>query len=110
MATDFRKNLKRNSRHFFDRLEAGAFGLSVQASRTHYCSPRQDSDDPEFFSAFECALFENDEWVNPRTDTRFSDIGVDNWESGTCPVGGFIPVATVQAIWDRINELAARDS
>lgn len=58
------------------------FEISIQCSRFHYCTPREDLNSPNDYSSFEVAVFNaNGDWV---TSDFFEDIGnnqVKGWVS-----------------------------
>lgn len=68
---DFKKLLVRCSPGMYERIEIGNFGLSIQASSTHYSSPRKTLGNALDYNEFELAIFENDAWINPTNDERF---------------------------------------
>lgn len=49
------------------RIVCGNYFLSIQASSSHYCSPRQNNDDPKDYNSFELAIMDQDgEFVGRR--------------------------------------------
>jgi hypothetical protein len=106
----FKELLKRTDESFpmFHALKVGGMELSIQASRTHYSTPRETAPTADPYTAFEMAIFENDEWLNPVHDGRFAPLKdeLDEvWESGECGVGGYVPSELVQKIYDLIEGL-----
>jgi hypothetical protein len=108
--TDFRDLLKviqshgsgGNSFRMFKALEMGPFRLSIQASYTHYCSPRVTLEDLKSYLSWEMVLYENDKpEINPIQDSRFTDVGVPHWSD----VGAHIPTAIVRALYERCRLL-----
>ena len=106
---DFRELLEKEG-ILNKRINIGCFGLSIQASYAHYCQPRINSNDNFLYSNFEVALFENNEWLNPKDDDRFIDMVwlKDVWESGKYAVGGYIPTNKVQELCNRLESLGGQ--
>ena len=109
---DFRRHLKyvpgtqnhHENKRFrtrkFERINVGKYTISIQASGTHYSTPR-DVLDPYEYKAFEVAVFMDGEWVNPRTDKKLSGFAwISHFETGDIVVAGFVPVKTVQEMCD----------
>lgn len=92
----------------FEHLRIGGVWISIQASRTHYCHPRENLP-PAAYTHWECALGLGGEWLSPENAPDVFDglRCASQWEQGTCPVGGYIPTADVQELVDRLEELAA---
>jgi len=97
--------------HQYNReaIKAGNFWLSIQASATQYCQPRENGLDNADYYKWEVALFEqcpwNSEqpWVNPKHDKRFEGLGcLLSWESDPeVGVGAGVPSECVQALFER---------
>jgi hypothetical protein len=85
----------------FERLPAGKFWASIQASRTHYSTPRALLPSADSYSAFEVAIFDKDDkWVVPPRDDRFK---AKPWaalfeDSNSTSVAGYVPCETVAQI------------
>ena len=104
---DFRTLLVRDSDNpFFRRLEVGRFSLSVQASAGHYCTPRKSGLPAKDYTAFEVALFENEEWISePWNHPVLKGFTTESdWEPGSGkPVAGWLPAEKVQLLWEALN-------
>ncbi|GIP55925.1 hypothetical protein [Paenibacillus vini] len=103
---DFKKLLVRCSPGMYERVVIGDFGLSIQASSTHYSSPRKTLSDAQDYNEFELAIFENDEWIDPLEDERFVEvIGLlkDRYEPGPFGVGAYIPDHIIQTVCNFIE-------
>lgn len=97
--------LDRKGTWMFESLNVGNFILSIQASHSHYCTPRETLPSAGMYSEFEVAIFENNNWINPLYDERFSSLHDDlqgRWETGSSAVGAYIPIDTVQEIYELI--------
>jgi len=94
-------------RRHMKALEVGPYTLSVQASEFHYCTPRVTVPVEEY-TEWECALWTEERWLSVEKDPEvFDGLAVaKQWEDGESPVGGYLPTADVQALWDRLNELS----
>jgi hypothetical protein len=84
----------------------GRYRLSVQASSTHYCEPREDGLNLSDYAEVELALFDGDEWTRPSEIPGLEDLD-ELWEQGmgAC-VGGWIPRETVERIRSHLQKLA----
>lgn len=104
---DFKRSLSRREVSMFSSIKIGGnFAVSIQASSTHYCTPRKTLPNASDYTAFEIAIFEDGDWISPLEDDRFSEIRhliQDNYETGTCPVGAYISDDVVQKICDFIE-------
>lgn len=88
----------------FASIPAGTFRLSVQASRTHYCSPRDVRPVGEY-SAFEIAILRTGKMLHPSEAlTDCPHELVEGWESGSNPVGACIPVERIQRLFELLCE------
>ena len=101
----FKELLKRieETPSMFHSLKVGGLRLSIQASRTHYSTPRETLPCADQYEEFEVAIFENDEWLNPVYDERFASIKDELeqvWEEGNSGVGGYVPSELVQKIYN----------
>ena len=108
--TDFRDLLKVIQSHgsggksfrMFEALEMGPFRLSIQASYAHYCSPRVTLENLKNYLSWEMMLYEKGKpEINPIQDSRFTDVGVEDWSD----IGAHIPTAIVQALYERCRML-----
>ena len=82
----------------------GEVQLSVQASNTHYCSPRKDGLDLDRYKTVEIAILSGGKMVKP------SAVGVDgfdqHFEDGDSPVAGYVPQDVVERIRVALKEKA----
>ncbi len=104
--SDFRKKLKRDSCGYFEHLEMpNGLTLSIQASRFHYCSPRQDDLSPMDYYQWEVAILDAaHKWIHPREHPALKSLGLDeHWRNDD--VGGFISAENVQCIFDACQVL-----
>jgi hypothetical protein len=91
-------------RHF-NALEAGQYKISIQASKFHYCEPRETLGDLADYSEMEIAIFKNNKWVQPRDDEyiqqfeRFPEL-IEHYEDGDTAVGGWLPVDLIQDLYE----------
>jgi hypothetical protein len=93
----------------FAAIPAGPFRLSVQASSSHYSSPRDVRPVGEY-SSFEIAIIRGTghgrEMINPGQALPVCPAGLmEGWESGDCPVGGYIPVERIQRLFEMLCEV-----
>lgn len=108
---DFRELLEVGSKEeanefrMFKSIKIGKFDASIQASKYHYCEPRQTADPIRYYS-MEMAIFEGKEWINPLEDGRFKGFEKElNWELGSHGVGGYIPVSTIQELCEYMEKI-----
>jgi hypothetical protein len=87
-------------------LQVGDYELSIQASYSHYCTPRLTVPLNEY-TAFEVAIFDNGgAWMNPHRDEVFEGFErleelKDRWEEGEdASVGGYIDKDLVQDLYE----------
>lgn len=111
---DFRKQMYIREQNkdlefrLYHPVTCGNFKISIQASRNHYCSPRQWLDDITEYEKFEIAIFnENDEWVNIQNDNRFMEFDeiegiLDNYDG---MVGAYINKDLIQRFCDFVQNL-----
>ena len=84
-----------DARHF-EPLDLGnGIELSIQGSRSHYCTPRATVD-PTEYSEMELAIFKDGEWARLTAESE-QQLGIIG-EPGDNPVYGYTPVDTIQAI------------
>lgn len=106
---EFAGLLERESPTMFKFLEAGPFHISIQASETHYCIPRETLPDAREYAAFEVAIFEFGKWIQPLEDERFAALKeelAERWEPGKPPVvGGYVPADLVQRLYEHCKEM-----
>lgn len=85
-----------DSAHFIDPIKCkDGYSFSLQASRTHYCSPRKDTGlhDDFIFTAFQIGLpSEADDLLN-----EYAEDG----ENPTETVYGYVPAEVVQNLVDK---------
>lgn len=94
---------------YLNRITAGDYQISIQASDSHYCTPRRTLENLEEYDTMEIAIFQNGEWVQPRNDEKFQQFPryeelVDHYEEGDCAVGGFVPVDLIQDLYDYLSK------
>jgi hypothetical protein len=94
-----------------ERVPAGRFSMSIQASEFHYCTPRATLPLGSY-DAFELAIFdEHGEWVSPY---RFPGIfkglaAAEYWEEGPgTTVGGYVPLEAVLELHERLSNWRKR--
>lgn len=92
-----------NFRMFYG-LDAGPVTLSIQASGTHYSTPREVLDPPEY-TKWELGILKNGKLVHPNavhsTLEKFNEL----FESGNSPIAGYVPTETVQSLLDELRKL-----
>jgi hypothetical protein len=92
-------------------IEIGDYAISIQASYYHYCEPRTTLDNLKHYDTWEVAIFNKERWLNPKSDIEFEgfpDREDLHWEDGNCPVGGYIPTKTVQALYNHLESLSLK--
>jgi len=95
------------SRHL-NRLKAGDYEMSIQASFAHYCEPRETLEDLSQYTEMELALFKDGEWVQPRGDEkikvfpRYAELE-ERYEEGNVAVAGWVPVDLLQDLYDYLS-------
>ena len=95
-------------RHF-ESIKTGRYEISIQASKYHYCLPRETTS-PEEYNSMEIAIFNKKGWLNyPNKSSilrRFNRFGelldrADGINTGAV-VYGYVPVDLIE---DLINYL-----
>ena len=107
MKKNFIDQLKRRTEdpRYFSTVIAGDFELSIQASSSHYCEPRENYLDPEDYTEFEMAIFKGSrEWVQVREELILKDFPrinklIDRTEEGECPVSSYVPANLIQDLY-----------
>ena len=110
-ANDFRRAMRLqagcNTHH--ERIPAGAFLLSIQCSRGHYCEPRRDGLSLDCYSEFEVGVFHaNGTWA---TVAELTTLGVPDPVRfnglGNASTAGltYASTASVQALYDFLRSL-----
>ncbi len=95
------------TRPFIKCLKAN---ISIQASSTHYSTPRSYLPNIQDYQEVEIALFDkDDEWINPHESDILSEFPalqelLNHYENDTCPVGAYVPINIVNALVDYLNE------
>lgn len=104
-----RAELRKYNLRDFERLKAGAFRVSIQASRTHYSTPRETLPSADHYSAFEVAIFDaDDNWVSPRKDRRLRDKPwAELFEDADVAVAGYVPRETIAQILEDLANAKA---
>jgi hypothetical protein len=111
-APDFRSLMVESERYgtrhrMFCGLAAGPFWLSVQGSTSHYSSPREVLPVEEYLS-MEVAILRNGKMVHPSEVLKDCPPElVENWEVGGNPVGGYIPIARIQRLYELLCEVVS---
>ncbi len=95
---DFRNMLKRNDSsvfsNFFPISLGNGISMSIQAGRTHYCSPRAQLADPFEYDSFEVAFVkEGVGFVDPIQNQDLADFSYDQ-------VLGYVDVERVQELYE----------
>lgn len=92
-------------------LETPKYNLSIQASSTHCCSPRETFTELDSYSEVDLALFtKENEWVTPREDEviqkfpEFVEL-MEYWEEGDVAFAGYVPMGLVNKFIDYLNSL-----
>jgi hypothetical protein len=77
--------------------------LSIQASRYHYCSPREDQRDLCEYVTVEIAVLKDGALTRPESVglSKYADL----WEAGDHAVAGYVDVATVVEIVNALTEV-----
>lgn len=107
---DFRELLTTRVKHgifrLLKRIPIGNYELSIQASNSHYCIPRENLIDLYQYESMEVAVFKNKEWVNLEKDSFFNEWEYRNefLESYDGMVAGCISIKTIQSLCDYIEE------
>ena len=96
MNIDFRNLLVRGESrplgyvgHFHQFKISDRFALSIQASNSHYSDPREDFDTAKEYSAFEMAIFENNDWVS--IDECADLTAFPRWNELVKTADGYLP-------------------
>jgi len=82
----------------FDPIEIGRFRISIQASRSHHCSPQKDLP-PYLYDEMEIAIYEKEKNTTPQIIKRTLH---HKWEPG----GNFFTYVTIkelQWIYDKLE-------
>lgn len=93
-----------------ERIKIGEYELSIQASKFHYCTPRETITDLYKYKEMEVAIFNKDAWVDLEEDTFFS-----NWKHRNKflqlydgMVAGYVSIDIIQSLYnytkDNINK------
>lgn len=86
------------------KIELKEFNLSVQASKGHYCKPREYLEDINKYTSVEIAIFDKDgNWVKPRDNKKLMEFPrivelLNYYESGDIAVGVFVPIGIVEEL------------
>lgn len=115
MAQDFRELLQEEERTEWGRtyselIIGGVFGMSVQASDAHGSTPEETLDDPYAYKAFEVTLRQlNVPFIDSPGQGGWDNFAEEPWYSkfdrgmvAGLRIYEFVPVETVQAIYDRL--------
>lgn len=92
----------------FARLQVGAFFASIQASRHHYCKPRETHADPSVYTEWEVAIFEAEgDWV---CGDALVALDAPEWVRSLFAgdqVAGYVPTETVQRLLGWLEHVSA---
>ena len=83
--------------------------ISIQGSATHYCYPRTNLPNIQDYQEVEIAMFTKDgEWIDPSKSPVMENFPqlqelLEDYESGECPVGAYVPIEIVNALVDYLN-------
>lgn len=92
-------------------IETPKYDLSVQASKYHYCTPREDLKDINSYITVEVALFnKTGNWVQPREEEilqQFPEITdlLEHWEDCDTNFIGQVPIKLVNRFITYLNNL-----
>jgi RNA-binding protein YlmH len=91
-----------------NRIKAGEYEMSIQASYAHYCEPRETLEDLTQYTEMELALFKNGGWVQPREDEKIKQFPrylelEERYEEGDVAVAGYVPVDLLQDLYDYLS-------
>lgn len=91
-------------------MKLNKLDISVQASKYHYCTPREDFDDINEYAEVEIALFNKDgDWVQPRTEPLLADFNqlaelIEHYETGGTAVGAYVPIELVNNLIEYLKD------
>ena len=91
-------------------IKLNKLDISVQASKYHYCTPREDFDDINEYAKVEIALFNKDGgWVQPRTEPLLADFNqlaelIEQYETGDTAVGYYVPIELVNKVFTTFKD------
>jgi hypothetical protein len=88
----------------FQPIQIGDLTVSIQASQTHYCSPRRDGMESDYYDRFEVALILNDEWFHPERDKRFSKTTWSKYWSSFDNVAADVPRDEIENMLDDLHD------
>ena len=98
----------------FNCIDVGKYSLSIQASSTHYCTPRELLS-PEFYSSKEMAIFKEDGWIAItkssifRAFPRFNELmsradgHFSNGDNSGRVVFGYVPVDLIEDLYQYLK-------
>jgi len=90
----------------FPRIELGKYAISIQASDSHYSSPRTNLATVGDYKTVEVGLFFQDEFITPDKLASLNVSWAEDFDSG---VAGYIPLERVQVIVDYFEALDNMD-
>lgn len=105
---DFRELLKQEEKGYstsyrkFKAIKIGDYSFSIQASGSHYCSPRITMEDIYYYRTMEIAILKNEDWVDLNNESFFFDwIDYESFlENYDGMVGSYIPIDMIQSLLD----------
>ena len=84
--------------------------ISIQASNTHYCSPRTYLENIQEYNDVEIALFDKEgDWIQPRECALLEDFKglselIESYEEGAFAVGCNVPINLVNDLVTYLNQ------
>ena len=106
---------KEGSSPLFKPLEIGNKAISIQASFSHYCKPRETLKEHEWhcYDEWEIAIFSEKEWLHPSDDyfdnfDRQKDL-CGRYENGKHPIGAYVPTGLIEDLILYIKETEGVD-
>lgn len=101
--TDFIKLLKKDEEiNLFYPFVCGDFLISIQASNSHYCKPRETLEEHEWYcyDKWEIAMLHKEQWVHADNsyldDFDRQDELDEVYEFGDHPVGAYAPTNLIE--------------
>lgn len=83
-------------------INLGDYKLSIQASNSHYCTPRENLIDLFEYESMEVAIFKNGDFINLEKDSFFDkwkdrDLFLENYDT---QVAGYVPIDVIQSLFN----------
>lgn len=98
----------------FNKIDVGDYALSIQASSTYYCSPRETLH-PEFYVDMEMAIFKDTKWIAITKSSKFrrfprfnelmerADGEYGNGDNSGRVVFGYVPVDLIEDLYQYLK-------